>query len=190
MKKILCLLCCLLLMTSVTALAESAPDPDMTEENTGMTITSAGIVDGVMDDAYGARGKQKKGSTPTFSLPITIENAPEGTVCFALIMDDPDAKPLAGYVWVHWMVVNFTDTELGENASIDLAETLIQGKNDFKAVGYGGPTPPDKPHTYVITVYALDSELALENGFTKKEFEEALEGHIIETAVLEGVYNK
>ena len=28
---------------------------------------------------------------------------------------------------------------------------------DFGEVGYGGPAPPDKRHTYVFKLYALDS---------------------------------
>ena len=31
--------------------------------------------------------------------------------------------------------------------------------------GYMGPYPPDKDHVYTLTVYALDCELPLENGF-------------------------
>jgi Raf kinase inhibitor-like YbhB/YbcL family protein len=65
---------------------------------------------------------------------------------------------------------------------------MVQGNNDFGKIGYGGPTPPDKPHTYVITVYALDSLVNLENGFTKEEFEEAIKGHILAEASMEGIY--
>ena len=32
---------------------------------------------------------------------------------------------------------------------------------DFGEVGYGGPAPPDKRHTYVFKLYALDSKLDL-----------------------------
>lgn len=87
------------------------------------------------------------------------------------------------------MAVNIKTRYLPPNASIDIAADMVQGKNDFKAIGYGGPTPPDKPHTYVITVYALDTELDLKNGFTKKQFAQAIEGHVLAEAKMEGSYS-
>ena len=60
---------------------------------------------------------------------------------------------------------------------------------DFGEVGYGGPAPPDKRHTYVFKLYALDSELDLpECKSTKADVEKAMEGHIIEQAQLTGTY--
>ena len=59
---------------------------------------------------------------------------------------------------------------------------------DFGEVGYGGPAPPDKRHTYVFKLYALDSILDLPEGSTKSELEKAMEGHIIEQATLTGTY--
>ena len=35
----------------------------------------------------------------------------------------------------------------------------IEGITDFGEVGYGGPAPPDKRHTYVFKLYALDCTL-------------------------------
>ena len=60
---------------------------------------------------------------------------------------------------------------------------------DFGEVGYGGPAPPDKRHTYVFKLYALDTELDLkEDKSTKADVENAMEGHIIEQAKLTGTY--
>ena len=59
---------------------------------------------------------------------------------------------------------------------------------DFGEVGYGGPAPPDKRHTYVFKLYALDSILDLPEGSTKSELEKAMEGHIIEQTTLTGTY--
>jgi len=152
------------------------------------SISSAGVTNGVIADAYGKRGKQLKNNIPTRSLPISITGAPRGTVCYALIMLDPDSNPLCGYEWVHWLAVNITGANLAENASIDNAGSMIQGKNDFGAIGYGGPTPPDKPHTYEITVYALDSMPDIQNGFSKEELIKDMGGHILAQAVLKARY--
>jgi Raf kinase inhibitor-like YbhB/YbcL family protein len=70
------------------------------------------------------------------------------------------------------------------------ANEYIEGVTDFGKAGYGGPAPPDKRHTYVFKVYALDSGLLdLDDKVTTKaDVEKAMEGHIIEQATLTGTY--
>lgn len=48
--------------------------------------------------------------------------------------------------------------------------------------------PPDKPHTYEIHVYALDTLLNLKNGFYLNELYDAMEGHILDDFTLKGIY--
>ena len=113
--------------------------------------------------------------------PLTINGIPEGTKSLALIMDDPDAMGAVGKVWVHWVVWNINpDTKQFNDA--------LEGMTDFGEVGYGGPAPPDKRHTYVFKLYALDTKLDLSNESTKADLEKAMEGHIIEQATLTGTY--
>jgi Raf kinase inhibitor-like YbhB/YbcL family protein len=116
---------------------------------------------------------------------LTISGEPEGTKSLALIMDDPDAMGAVGKVWVHWVVWNIIpnqDTDIINN----IAENV--GMTDFGEVGYGGPAPPDKRHTYVFKLYALDSELDLPDKSTKADVEKAMEGHIVDQTTLEGTY--
>jgi len=115
--------------------------------------------------------------------PLAINGIPEGTKSLTLIMDDPDAMGAVGKVWVHWVVwnINTNQNEITDNSG-------SQGMTDFGEVGYGGPAPPDKRHTYVFKLYALDSELDLPDKSTKADVEKAMEGHIIEQAILEGTY--
>ena len=148
-----------------------------------MSITSSAIKDGVIGDQYGKRGNQKKGSTPTLSLPLSVVDAPDGAVCFAVQMTDLDVT------WVHWLAVNIETADLPENASISLASSMVQGKNSFGALGYGGPTPPDKLHTYLITVYALDAKVNLKNNFTQSQLKNAIKGHIMAEASIRGKYS-
>ena len=113
--------------------------------------------------------------------PLTINGIPEGTKSLALIMDDPDAMGAVGKVWVHWVVWNINpDTKRFNDA--------LEGMTDFGEVGYGGPAPPDKRHTYVFKLYALDTKLDLSNESTKADLEKAMEGHIIEQTQLTGTY--
>ena len=115
--------------------------------------------------------------------PLTVSGIPEGTESLALIMDDPDAMEAVGKIWVHWVAWNMapTNTEL-ENLD------KVEGMTDFGEVGYGGPAPPDKRHTYVFKLYALDTELDIPDKSTKADVEKAMEGHIIEQTQLTGTY--
>ena len=117
--------------------------------------------------------------------PLTVSGIPEGTKSLALIMDDPDAMEPAGKVWVHWVAWNMDLTFLPSIENLD----KIEGMTDFGKAGYGGPAPPDKRHTYVFKLYALDCALKLDGGeSTKADVEKAMEGHIIEQTQLTGTY--
>ena len=117
--------------------------------------------------------------------PLTVSGIPEGTKSLALIMDDPDAMGAVGKVWVHWVVWNLTCFADGKP---DFSSPAKQGMTDFGEVGYGGPAPPDKRHTYVFKLYALDSMLDLSKESTKADVEKAMEGHILEQTQLTGTY--
>ena len=114
--------------------------------------------------------------------PLTINGIPEGTKSLTLIMDDPDAMGAVGKVWVHWVAWNIDPT------NTELENLTTECMTDFGEVGYGGPAPPDKRHTYVFKLYALDSELDLPDKSTKADVEKAMEGHIIEQTQLTGTY--
>ncbi|MBX9706048.1 MAG: YbhB/YbcL family Raf kinase inhibitor-like protein, partial [Gammaproteobacteria bacterium] len=57
-----------------------------------------------------------------------------------------------------------------------------------EASAFGGCAPPDKPHTYTIEVYALDTTLKLKSGFYMNEMLKAMQGHVLAKAVLEAEY--
>ena len=108
---------------------------------------------------------------------IQHHNLPENYKCQVRIMDDPDAMEAVGKVWVHDLRYI--------NASV---EEGVEGKNDFGELGWGGPAPPDKRHTYIFKAYVLDVELDLKEGYSKQELEDAMKGHIIAEAKLTGTY--
>jgi hypothetical protein len=168
--------------TPETLLAECP----VTEAAQAMTVSSAGIAGGVMDDVYGKKGTQKHKGIPTRSIPLTVRNLPAGTAVLAMSMVDPD-----GGDWVHWLAANLPVTEeVPANASVEWAAQMVQGVNDFGQTGYGGPTPPRGTHTYVITVYALAKPLDVADGFTMKTFRQALAGNVLAEAVLTGDYRR
>ena len=121
------------------------------------------------------------------SPPLIIDKIPDSAVSLVLIMDDPDAMGPAGKVWVHWVVWNIDPTNccFDENS---VPTGCIEGRTDFDEIGYGGPAPPDKEHTYLFKLYALDKKLNVRRGSTKKEIESAIKNHIIEETALRGRY--
>ena len=108
---------------------------------------------------------------------ISFNRPPSSTTTLALIMDDPDAMGAVGKVWLHWLQYhNLTES------------SPVEGKTDFGEIGYGGPAPPDKRHTYIFKAYALDTELDLVKGFSKQELEDAMKDHILAEAKLTGTF--
>lgn len=129
------------------------------------------------------------------SPPLAWSGAPEGTKSFALIVDDPDAPdPKAPKMtWVHWLVYNLPPaaTRLAESAAIGgLPAGALEGVNDWQRTGYGGPCPPIGEHRYFHKLYALDSMLPDLGKPTKAALEAAMQGHILASAQLIGLYEK
>ena len=166
-----------------------------------MQIKSSGIKNGKIDAKYGKHGNDKnKNGMPTYSLPFVIENPPEGTKTFAVVLEDKDAYPVTkGFTWIHWLAANLTRHELKENESQN-AKDFVQGANSWMSLQggnqsrelssfYGGMAPPDTPHTYELHVFALDTTLKLQNGFYLNELYKEMENHILAQATLKGMYN-
>ena len=64
------------------------------------------------------------------------------------------------------------------------------GLNDWKRSGYGGPCPPIGRHRYFHKLYALDKEIGELESPTKQDVVDAMQGHILDEAVLIGTYAK
>ena len=120
---------------------------------------------------------------------------PEGTKSFALIVDDPDAPDPANprMTWVHWVLYNIPATVSSLPESVkdkDLPEGTLQGLNDWKKTGYGGPCPPTGKHRYFHKLYALDIVLPDLAHPTKAKLEKAMKGHVLSKAELIGLYQR
>jgi Raf kinase inhibitor-like YbhB/YbcL family protein len=115
---------------------------------------------------------------------LNIEDVPENTKSLVLINDDPDA-PVGN--WDHWIVFNMPPDVKIEKGSEPQG---VGGKNSWGRTGYGGPCPPSGTHRYFFKLYALDTELSLEEGASKADIEQAMQDHIIEKTELIGTYKK
>lgn len=136
----------------------------------------------------GAEIPKKHGyKNDNISPPLTIKQVPSQAKSLVLIMDDPDAMGAVGKLWVHWTVWNIDpkESEIKEGTT---PKNAVEGITDFDLVGYGGPAPPDKRHTYVFKLYALNSKLDLKKGATKKQIEDAMQNHIIAQTSLSGTF--
>jgi len=115
---------------------------------------------------------------------LTIHELPAGAVSLVLVMDDPDAP---GGTWDHWIAYDIAPAhEIAE----DVDSLGTPGTNSWGRTGYGGPCPPNGTHRYFFTVYALDTELALEPGADKATVLDALADHVLAEAVLMGLYSR
>lgn len=155
-----------------------------------MQLTSAAFKDGgkigIQYVMPGAGGKN-------LSLPLAWQNAPAGTKSFALSIVDP--HPVAKN-WVHWLVINLPSqtNKLAEGASRKAMPTgAAELRNSFGDSGYGGPQPPPGTgdHPYVVTLYALNvDKLDLPANTSLTVFQEALEGKILVSATITGMYGR
>jgi Raf kinase inhibitor-like YbhB/YbcL family protein len=150
-------------------------------------ISSAFTPNGSIPSRYTCEGADA-------SPPLEWSDAPEGTRTFALIVDDPDAPDPAKpqRVYVHWVLYNIPASlnKLAENiAKGAIPKGASQGSNDWGKQTYGGPCPPIGRHRYFFKLYALDTQLALNNP-TKAELEKAMEGHTLASVELIGTYAK
>lgn len=148
----------------------------------------------VTSSAFGEGGtipRQYTHDGKNVSPPLSWESVPARAKSLALICDDPDAP--AGD-WVHWVLYNLPPgvKELPKAVPIDkvLRSGAQQGTNDFRTIGYNGPSPPSVTHRYFFKLYALDVKLGIGPGATKKQLLKAMEKHILAEGRLVGKYER
>lgn len=142
-----------------------------------LTLTSPAFADGAALPArHTCDGED-------ISPPLAWSGAPDGTVAYALIVDDPDARG-----FVHWSLaaIPADRTSLAEGQAGD----GIEGRNDFGRSGWGGPCPPSGSHRYVFELFALAEPLDLESGFDADALRAAMEGRVIGSGRLTGTYRR
>lgn len=168
-------------------LAACSTPADVREPNAaGLTITSVDFADGASMPEWttaDALGGQCTGDNTNPQLAWT--DAPDDTAGFVLTMIDTDARD-----FVHWMLADIpaSTTSIERGASDDVPGVGGKGALSSEYDGkYFGPCPPDPAHHYVLTVYALDTALALEPGFGLGELKDAMKGHVLAQGSLTGL---
>jgi Raf kinase inhibitor-like YbhB/YbcL family protein len=114
---------------------------------------------------------------------LVISDIPKEAVSLALIMDDPDATNGTFDHWIMWNIP--VKNKIEENSTPG-----VQGKNGKNENKYTGPCPPSGTHHYHFKIYALNTRLDLPEGSDKQTLLIAMEGHVIGTGELIGLFKK
>ena len=152
-----------------------------------MAVSSSSFAGGIIAKVHACKKMGGKNQSP----PVSISGLPSGATHIAIIMDDPDAKSVAGKTWVHWNVFNIKAE--GGGYSIDAAKKPngLIGKNSGGS-GYGGMCPPNGKHTYRLAGFALKEEVKVKasgwsgKAYTIEKFEKDFKGSILAKAVISG----
>lgn len=117
---------------------------------------------------------------------------PGHTAELVLVVQDPDA-PL-GKPATHALTLGIDPSLSGipENglAHPSAIPGLIHGKGGLGRRGWSGPMPPRSHgrHSYVFQLFALDRRPEPSDGFTLADVLDAMRGHVIARARLDGTY--
>jgi len=159
----------------------------------GLTLTSPDFEDGgVIPNKY------TQAVPDAVSPKLEWTHVPPGTASFALILHDPDAALQRKTDDVlHWMIFNIpgSATELPQGVPVGKAELpdgAIQAKNLRGMPGFMGPGAPAAGpyHHYTFELFALDTKLSLGPDATRADVLNAMNGHILGKAVLEGRFHR
>ena len=172
-----------------TSQADTTLSQNNTENTMALTLTSPAFAHNGLIPAQFTCDSQD------LSPALAWSDIPEGTKSLVLIVDDPDAPDPAApqMTWVHWVLYNIPPQVAGLAEAIAPAQLpagTLEGINDWKRTGYGGPCPPIGVHRYFHKLYALDTILPNLNQPTKAQLEQAMQGHILNHVELIGRYQR
>lgn len=181
MRRFLTLLLLIVLTCTITAcLPNQEKQADLTIKNINMKLTSSAF------EPNQKIPNQYTCDSENINPPLQIAEVPQNAKSLVLIMDDPDAP--AG-IWVHWTVWNI-DPQTNEIPENSVPANAIEGVTSFGNTGYGGPCPPSGEHRYFFKLYALDKTLELSANTTKAQLEQAIQGHVLDSVELIGLYSR
>ncbi|MEU6770461.1 YbhB/YbcL family Raf kinase inhibitor-like protein [Streptomyces sp. NPDC046759] len=157
----------------------SAPSPTAVRR---LTVTSEAYADG------GSIPRRHTCDGADVSPPLALSGVPAHAATLALLLRDTDAPHGTFTHWLMWDI----DPRTRHLSAGERPHGSAEGRNDFGRPGYGGPCPPrrDRPHRYVLTVYAADRRLSLAAGSTASDLLRALSGHTVAMGTLTGRYGR
>ncbi|WP_079161796.1 YbhB/YbcL family Raf kinase inhibitor-like protein [Streptomyces fodineus] len=157
----------------------AAPSPTAARR---LTVTSSAYADG------GTVPRRDTCDGAGLSPPLALTGVPAHTAALALLLRDRDAPHGTFTHWLVWDIdPHTTRLPAGEHP-----RGATEGRNDFGKTGYSGPCPPrgDRPHRYVLTVYAVDRRLSLAADASSADLLRSLSGHTLAVGTLTGRYGR
>lgn len=182
MKKLMVIIAAVMFLFIETAGAQPFT---LKSDDLGGQLTESQVFSG-----FGCSGKN-------ISPSLKWIHAPAGTKSFAVTVYDPDAPTGSG--WWHWVVFNIPANVSELKADAGRIEKKlapagsIQSVTDFGKPGFGGACPPqgDKPHRYIVTIYALSvPKLNLDEKASPAMVGFMLNGSLIAKASLIAYYQR
>ena len=144
-----------------------------------LQITSPAISEGgTIPTQFTCDGENK-------SPPLAWTSVPSTAKSLTLLVEDPDAP---SGTFMHWVVYDISPSSIG------IKQDNVEGKEGLNSAGkaaYMGPCPPPgKPHHYHFRLYALDTNLNFGDVPNARVVHTAMEGHVIESADLVGIFGR
>ena len=129
---------------------------------------------------------------PNISPALTWTMPPTGTTELLLIVQDPDVPTSRAATHALTIGIDPALAGLPENA-LSRSSTLgglRHGRGGLGRVGWAGPMPIPShgPHSYVFQLFALDRTIDMPDKFGLKDALDAMKGHVIGRARLDGTY--
>jgi Raf kinase inhibitor-like YbhB/YbcL family protein len=151
-----------------------------------LTITSAAFTnDGNIPSKFTCDAGQTNPSPA-----LAWKDAPAGTKSFVLIMHDPDVVQVPGG-FTHWVLFDIPGSTKELPEGFQVGSVGVSGNTGMRRQGWMGPCPPTGAHHYHFMLSALDVEtLGLQAGATKADVEKAMQGHVLGSADLVGLYQR
>ncbi len=200
---------CLIVLVSMAACSSESPAaPEPTEENPApveevyqlqqqvaetMELSSASIKDtGHFDRDFTCEGAD-------LSPQLSWSGVPDDTKSLAIVAQDLDGDTGVIALWLVWGIPpEAVEIDAEASGSGTLPAGSTQGTNGSGTVGWNGPCPPPRfiiggsrtgatglsntgftSHNYVISIYALDTDVSLDLGAARDDLLGAIDGHII-----------
>jgi Raf kinase inhibitor-like YbhB/YbcL family protein len=152
-----------------------------------VAISVTGIAEGKIAQIHACSKHGGKDLSPE----IVVTGIPSDAKFVTVIVDDPDAQPVAGKTWVHWNVFNVPVTGSSMTFEEGSKPKGKVGKNSAGSSKYQGMCPPNGKHTYRFAVFTQSGEVKVKSGFsatavTIEDFEKKNKGSILSKAVFTG----
>ena len=159
-----------------------SPAPSPSRQAVQLSVTSPAFEhEGAIPSRFTCEGE---GVSP----PLRWDPAPEGTVEWAILVDDTDAPRGA---FTHWVIFGIPSraTRLEPGVAPPGAK---QGLNSAGEAAWTGPCPPpgDEPHRYFFSLLALDAATGLPDGAADDDVRKAIQPHVIGHAQIMGTFGR